>query len=390
MELRSGCGHAVSGAHPTKACATLAQQNLEKNISQSINTLKRPYGAFLVDLHVYNLQNVVEKETSQETSRSPTTQLNRSYFLLHIESTVKPFLRLKSFRQRLPRRRSSFFGLKYSSKMSAAPAHTAKDRKRMYDLSGFVVLGEDAQVAPSPHRPRGTLKSEAKVFADRLAMPSPRAAKVLRDIEGCGTVLVQLPPSLSAPEGNAAPDVEPVATSAPSRPIESVALPSMSSVRSYATVTPAEKAARYLSELSIKDPRELRAHSEASHFTFGGPVPRSAAGASAAAAGLAAARTRSSVPVTVSTDRVPSHMQSERAFRHLRSTVDVLHMDGPAAPAAPAASSVDASRRSSVSVAAAGAGGSAGAREAWRPSRDVAVAMKADLLRSHFSLSHGH
>lgn len=258
--------------------------------------------------------------------------------------------------------------------MSAAPAHTAKDRKRIYDLSGFVVLGEDAQPPASPQRPRGMLKSEAKVWADRIALPSPRSAKVHKDMLGCGTVLVQLPPSAEVADPISAPEV------APARAAEPLAAPAAgvatsSTARSYPPVTPADKAARYMETLSIKDPRELRAHLEASHFSFGGPVARGAAGASAAAAGLVAAHTRSAVPVTVPTERVPSHMQSERAFRHLRSTVDVLHSEPSAA----------AGRRPSAPAAAA-----ALPVEACRPSRDVAVAMKADLLRSHFSLSHGH
>lgn len=247
----------------------------------------------------------------------------------------------------------------------------------MYDLSGFVVLGDDAQPPASPQRPRGMLKSEAKVWADRIALPSPRAAKVHKDMLGCGTVLVQLPPSSDVSEPMPAPEAAPARASEP--PAAGVA--TSSTARSYPPVTPADKAARYMETLSIKDPRELRAHLEASHFSFGGPVGRGAAGASAAAAGLAAAHSRSSVPVTVPTERVPSHMQSERAFRHLRSTVDVLHSEPSAAAAA---GSSHAARRTTAPAAAA-----AVSAETCRPSRDVAVAMKADLLRSHFSLSHG-
>lgn len=292
----------------------------------------------------------------------------------------------------------------HSRTMSGATA-----RKVTNDLQGTFVLGSEPSqfiggsrtgLSPS-QKARLAAHEEAWRLSERIAIPSAREAKVTKDVLGTAGLIVEapLPPPPAAvlapaPEHREAPQQE--------QPLS----PRVAEIRS--KIAAAEQAAReradraaaaadqsassggrvnlasaYLSGLTLADPKAMKADLHASHFTIAGPE-------TAEQLGTARWQRKTELVVASPPQHYPSSRGSERAYRHLKATMQTaeMMMGGAGGANEDRRPSVSGSSSSSSSFSAAAAVNQAHlqAAAAYEASRHVAGSRKADLLKSHFSI----
>jgi hypothetical protein len=275
----------------------------------------------------------------------------------------------------------------------------ATARKNAYDLLGNVVLGSDpselssrggeASSGLSPQQ-KAKLQNHAEAWAlsQRIALPSAREAKVIKDVVGTVGLIVEVPEprapssSLPQPHYDALPEPQPS--------------PRVAEVRQ--KVAAAEEAARHRAEREaaaegsgssrinfaekyeegirhrMPDPVALKRDLTATHFTIAGPESAEELAKSNRWQRKTELLVASPPPV------YQSSRSTERAFQHLRSTMSTSEMmGGKEMNAAPPAAGF--SRRDSASVVEA----HRQAAVTYESNKQVAGSRKADLLKSHFS-----